>query len=720
MLAMTAGSRRVRTGFTLVAWMCLPGMLLGVASVARAQTAYPMLMSIEPVAARAGQTSEHTIHSRYDLYGAYAVSVTGQGVAAEPLLPEVKDGEKAPSITALKVRIQVAADAQPGVRDVRVATPRGISTVGQLVIVRQPVVTEQSKNNAIEQAEPVELPATLCGAIESNEDVDYFRFSVASGQTWCFHVQSMRLQDRIHDLQKHVDPILTLRNAAGSTLAASDNYFFGDPFLCHKFEDAGEYVLEIRDVRYQGNRYWQYCVEVSPEPFVTNVFPMGLQCGTEQPLSLIGANLPPEGTATVRVPADRATTLTEMQIPLGARLSNPVPVVVTPLPCTTEAGDENGTLEQAQRVELPADSPGLGINGVIETEADLDLYRFAAAKGERFSVEIVARRQQSMLDSVVRILDASGKVLAENDDLRTYKHTFADSQIENWTVPADGEYVVEIRDLHLRGGPAFVYFLKLERARPAFELYLDTDKTQLTPGTSGVLFVNVVRKNGFAGAVDLHIEGLPEGLTASCGRILPEGRDGAIILSAMDGASEPSAAPRLAFGPVRVWGTAQVESDGETVALQADAVPLQETYQPGGGRGHWPVTNHTVALGVPGDLLAVKLSTQDVVLKPGGSQRIDVEIVRADGFDKNVQLDLLFRHLNTVYADSLPKGVSIDAKNSRTLLTGTTTSGHITLQAAPDAPQSEKQLVAVMANVSLNFVMKATYVAPPLHVSVAP
>ena len=33
--------------------------------------------------------------------------------------------------------------------------------------------------------------------------------------------------------------------------------------------------------------------------------------------------------------------------------------------------------------------------------------------------------------------------------------------------PANGRYVVEIRDLHLRGGPAFVYFLKVTRSEPS-------------------------------------------------------------------------------------------------------------------------------------------------------------------------------------------------------------------------------------------------------------
>ena len=59
----------------------------------------------------------------------------------------------------------------------------------------------------------------------------------------------MLLEDRIHDLQNHLDPIITLRGPTRSaTLAVSDNDVSGDPLLCQRFERAGDYTLEIRDV----------------------------------------------------------------------------------------------------------------------------------------------------------------------------------------------------------------------------------------------------------------------------------------------------------------------------------------------------------------------------------------------------------------------------------------------------------------------------------------
>src|SRR5688572_8546035 len=104
-------------------------------TLSRAQTSYPMLMSLNPVAAQTGQTTEHTLKSRYSMRGAFDVLITGTGVKGEVVLPEGKSGGKS-NLEELTVRFIVAADAQPGVRDFRIATPQGASTVGQLVVTR--------------------------------------------------------------------------------------------------------------------------------------------------------------------------------------------------------------------------------------------------------------------------------------------------------------------------------------------------------------------------------------------------------------------------------------------------------------------------------------------------------------------------------------------------------------------------------------------------------
>jgi len=674
-----------------------------------AQTSYPMLMSVKPVAVQLGTTAEVTVQSRYSLDSAFQILVSGTGVSGEALPPPPpSDPKQKPNVTALKVKFTASADATPGVRDFRVATPRGVSTVGQIVITRDPVVLESGANDKLEQAQAVTLPATLCGAIEKAEDVDFFKFHVEAGTQWAFHVRSSRLQDRIHDLQTHSDPIITLRTATGVTLAANDNYFHGDPLLTYRFEQAGDYLLEIRDVRYEGNASWEYCIEANGRQFVENVFPLAVHRGQQVAFQLVGFPTLPGPLPPWTIATDQTLGPQSLRLPLPSDQTDPVSVYITDLTLMEEAAVDNNSPEKAQPLLVPG-----GVNGRIETEADVDCYAFEAKKGEAFSFEVVARRRQSRLDSYLRVLNDKGQQVTFNDDLRQGRRNSSDSLLENWVAPADGRYLLEVRDVHLRGGAAFPYFLQVTRAQPYFELYLDTDKTLVAPGSHGVIYCRVERKNGFTGPVDLHIEGLPAGVTASCGRILPDkSQDGCIVLEADHDA-------QLAAVPVRVTATAtHTLPDGQTLNLAASAVPYQEIYLPGGGRGHWPVENHTVAVTGYGDIRYVTLSDYDIVLKPGESKSIKVTVDRGPEFTQNVILEMVYQHLGGIFGNPLPPGITIDDKSSKTLLAGGATEGLLTIKAAPDAAPIERQQACVMANVSINFVMKTTYASRPVTITI--
>ncbi len=683
----------------------------GVIATAEAQTSYPMVMSLKPVAVQTGTTSECEVQSRYTMLGAHQVFVSGDGVTAEvipPTLPELKPGEKPKEVTKLKLKITVASDAPLGPREFRLATPNGASTIGQLVVVRDPVIVEQAENNTLDKAQEVALPATLCGVIEKSEDFDFWKFRVEAGQTFVFHVRAQRLEDKIHDLQIHADPILFLRDAAGSVVAMSDNHFYADPFLAHTFDKSGEYLLEIRDVRYQGNVHWEYGIEAHARQFVTQVSPLAVAPGVEVPVLVTGLNLSANPRAGI-VAAAGALGRRKLAVNLGGEFTNPVPVHVTDLPRIDEPAGDNDKVEQAVAVMTP-----VVISGRIDRESDLDLYAFEAKKGDLLSFEVLARRYESNLDSYLRILNDKGQTLREDDDMRSGKLTYSDTWIDGWAVPADGKYFVEVRDVHLRGGDGFGYALQITPSRPSFELAIDTDKTNLTPGMHGVVFVRATRKHGFAGEIALQVEGLPAGVTATCGRILTgKGQDGAILLSAA-----PDAAPVM--GRISIRGTAtHPQAEGQPpLELTATATPYQEIYFPGGGRGHYLTDDHVVCVGAPSDIRKITLSETDLRLKPGESKKVLVQIERAPEASANISLDFVFQHLNQNFANTLPEGVTMDGGQSKTLLSAGATEGYITLKADKAAPPVEKQLCSLMAHFSLNFVMKATYSSPPVYVSI--
>lgn len=396
---------------------------------------------------------------------------------------------------------------------------------------------------------------------------------------------------------------------------------------------------------------------------------------------------------------------------INGQPTDPVMVFVTDLPRILETDAPNDAPETAVKLDAwPAVCCGR-----IEKEADLDCYSFTAKKGEQISFEVLGRRFGSRIDSFLRILNEKGQAVREDDDLRIGSQTSSDTWLENWTVPADGTYTVEIRDVHLRGGDNFEYALSITRSEPYFQLLVDTDKTQLSPGLFNVIFVRALKKNGFDEEIALHIDGLPPGVTATTGRILKgKSTDGVIVLAAS--ADAPLSAANIT---IRGTATRPAPMEGQAaVELAAVAQPQQEIYLPGGGRGHWPVDSHVVCVGAPADIRGFQLSETDIRLKPGESKTITVKLDRADGVNANITLDMLYRHLGSIYGNSLPEGVSIVAGASKTLLTGKNSDGSIVLKAEASAPPCERQVCAVMANFAINFVMKATYSGPPVFVSV--
>src|SRR5262249_22635558 len=124
---------------------------------------------------------------------------------------------------------------------------------------------------------------------EVAEDVDFFKFHAEAGQTFTFEVLCQRIQDKIHDLQKHADPILTLFDAAGRELAANDDFYFADPLLSYTFKQAGDYLIQIRDSKYDGDPRWVYALFVTDRPYVSHVYPMAGNPGQTIEIEPVGS-----------------------------------------------------------------------------------------------------------------------------------------------------------------------------------------------------------------------------------------------------------------------------------------------------------------------------------------------------------------------------------------------------------------------------------------------
>ena len=671
---------------------------LGLAA-ARGQTSYPMITHAHPVAIQRGQTAEITVEGQMNFAGVHKALFEGAGLTAE-VLPPAKAGPGPQRVVKLKVT--VAADAAVGVREFRLLSNLGLSSVGQLLVVDNVVIPESGENGTRDKANPVTVPSTVCGKIELAEDVDFFKVRAEAGQTLTFEIQCARIQDKIHDLQKHADPMLTLMDAEGRELAANDDYYFADPLLSYTFKDAGDYYIQVRDSKYDGDPRWVYALHITNKPYVAHVYPAAGNPNQEIEVEPVGSAklLQPK----IKLRAPMTAGVHAVQLDVGPGKSNPTAFIVSPLPQVLEQ-EPNDAPEQAQRVTVPC-----GINGRIGVRRDLDHFLFAATKGKAIRFEVKARRFGTLLNSTVdSVLDVlqpkTGQVVASNDD------AFGKDASLVFTPPADGDYVLRIRDLNSKGGDAGIYHIEADWALPDFVLRCDCDKAMIGPGSSTAWYVHVVRQNGFAGPVQVEVKGLPAGVAASPLTIAPTMTQGVIVLTAAADAPKDAA-------NVQVVGSATVKhADGKEEVLRREVTPNQEIYLPGGGRGRFDLAMHTVAVTDLSDIIKVTVKPEAIPLKPGQEVKIEVTIQRRPDYDKSVSLDVVLAHLNSVFGNPLPPGVTVESGKSKTLI-GTGSQGHIVLKAAANAAPIENVPITVLAHVSINFVVKVSYSSPVILLTV--
>jgi hypothetical protein len=687
---------------THVAAFCGGVMALAWASgVVRAQTSYPMITHTTPVAVQRGKTTEITVEGQMNFVDVYKVIFEGSGLSAD-VLPVPAPKTQPVVVRTAKLKVSVAPDATLGVREFRLASRLGVSSTGQLVVVDDPVNLESGANNTRETAIPVSVPGVICGRLEVAEDLDYFKFHAEAGQRLTFEVHCARLQDRIHDLQRHADPMLTLFDADGRELAANDDSYFADPLLSFAVPTTGDYYLQVRDANYFGDPRWVYALVVTNRPYVSHVYPMAGQPGQIVEVEPVGSAKAVKARVPLHVPAELG--LREVQLDLGGVRTNPTAFVVSPLPQMLEQ-EPNDLPDQANRVNIPC-----GINGRIGAPRDLDHFVFAASKDKPVRFEVKARRfasvLRSSLDSVLDVLTPSGMVLASNDD------TIGKDAGLVFTPPADGDYVVRIRHLNSnQGGETAVYFLAADWARPDFTLRCDPDKAMIGPGSSTAWYVHVARVNGFTGPVAVEVKGLPEGVTVSPLTIPPTMTQGLLVLTAAPNAPRDASC-------VQIVGSAAVQlPEGKEELLMRRATPNQEIYSPGGGRARLDVNMQCVAVTDTSDITRVDVSPQAITLKPGEDVRIEVTVHRRQDYDKGVSLDVLLRHLGGVFGDPLPPGVALVDNKSQTLL-GSGNKGHIVLRVAPTAAPIDNVPISVLAHVSVNFVVKVSYSSPPILLSI--
>ncbi len=575
-------------------------------------------------------------------------------------------------VDKVMVRVAIAANAEPGDREIRLVTPNALSNplrfcVGTLPEITRPAakpanpdfdkMLERLGGTPAPSGTPkheaqVTLPATINGQIMPG-GVDRYHFTATKGQQLILAVSARSLMPYLADaVPGWFEATMTLLDAKGREVASAERYRFKpDPVLHFEVPQDGQYTVEIHDSIFRGREDFVYRLSIGELPFVTGMFPLGGRVGEKTTVTLTGWNLPEKSLtldnslvaasreSAANMASSRESAADPKVISVADHFFNPVPFAVDDLP-ECRAAKSNHSEKTAQAVTLP-----IIINGRVSQPGEAAVYQFAGRAGEKIVAEVYARRLDSPLDSFLRLTDATGKQLAFNDDFEdkgTGLNTFhADSYLTN-TLPADGTYFIHLTDTQGQGGPEFAYRLRISEPRPDFALRLVPSSLSLRTGMSAPVTVYALRRDGFTNAINLDLKDAPRGFSLSGARIAENQDKAQFTLKAP---AQPTEAPVI----ISVQGHAIV---GDKLVTH-DAEPAENLMQ---AFFYWHlVPSKELAVVVNGperpfmrDAFKI-LSATPVKITPGGLARVRVSAPSGNNFADRFQLEL----------DNPPDGITL-------------------------------------------------------------
>jgi len=530
----------------------------------------------------------------------------------------------------LTLEMTVEADVKSGEYEFRIITTNGISNhlVFNVTELKEVFETEPNNEPSETVAAPAELPLLLNGQILPG-DVDCFRFHAKRGEDLVFRVQARSLVPYLADaVPGWFQAVMTLYNAEGKEIAYVDDFRFDpDPVLIFQVPVDGEYILEIRDSIYRGRRDFVYRIAMGKLPFIDHIFPLGGSENRKIPIQLYGVNLP-QKNLMLKTGKNVSGAMQKISVGGGAKLSNSRPFSIDVLPEQFEA-EPNNLPSQAQAV-----SDSTIVNGRIGKKGDFDCFRLNGKKGDRLTVEVLARRFDSPLDARVVLLDPQEHILAVSDDavdraagLVTHH---ADSLL-NVELPETGSYIIRLDDIQGKGGHEYAYRLRIGKEQPDYSLRIVPPSISVPQDGCAVVCLHALRKPGFNGSIKLRLKNAPDGIKLSNATI-PAGKD---KITATVFATNMEAGAMVG---VEIEGVATIA--GRTIVRQA--YPAEDQMQAFLYRHLVPAQELVLRIAEPMPA-SVKLDLPDsgiFEVSPGDKITIIPKVIRKEGAKANVKLSL--------------------------------------------------------------------------------
>ncbi len=532
----------------LAALLC--GVSLSFESVSFAQSVglpAPRLLTTIPMGAKVGTQVEVTISGEH-IEDADELTFSDRRITAARKLNAAGQPE------SNKYVVTIAADCPVGIHEARVMTRLGISSSRAFSVGTLDEAVRTNANTTLATAMELKINS-ICNATMTQRAVDHYVFEAKKGQRIIVDCATRGIDSKLA-------AVVIIADAAGRDLLVERR----GGVLDFTVPADGKYVIKVHELTFKGGQAYYYRLAVSELPVGAPI----VRLPSTQPVNSF--SWPPQG---LKEQAEFAES------------------------------EPNNDRTKSQKISLPCD-----IAGSFFPAADVDVFEFEAKKGDVWWVEVASERfglptdpsilvqhvartgDTEKLTDVAEFSDIPSPVKVSSNgyayDGPPYNAGSADI-LGKLEIKEDGLHRLQITDLFggTRNDPKNVYRLVIRKAAPdfavvAWALHMElrngdrnavSKPLALRGGATMALEVVAIRRDGFDGDIDLAMEGLPEGVTAS-GLKIPAGQSRGLMLVTAN-----QNAPR-AVGSAMFFGRATI--DGAVVTrpcrLASFAWPITDSW----------------------------------------------------------------------------------------------------------------------------------------------
>lgn len=513
----------------------------------------PAVSAIFPAGGQAGQTVD--------------VTISGSNLQNVQSLHSNLPGLQCAAGAANQFKLAIPANTPPGQYDLWGWGPQGLGSPRTFVVGNRPEVVEVEPNNLVATATTVPLNSVLNGRIDQNGGGDFFRFTATQGQRVIVECALERIDSPLR-------ATLEIFDAAGQRLGVSHGYFGIDPLIDFRVPADGNYVVKVHDPLFTTGADSPYRLSIDTGPRVVFSLPNVAQRGKSSRVALYGWNLP----GSERAGRDEHTfDRIEVEIPAAlAEVAWPLPVRQQPMQAVVDAfayhlpgsdapllidvtdspvmvdNERNHSPAAAQELSIPGE-----VSGQLAAGDECDWYAITAKRGEVLHLEAYGQRLSSPVDLQVSIVDravavdsrsAPRDIMQFNDVTAGIGGALTTSHLDpvgSWVCPADGRYLLTIRNLAgtIQFDPRRTYRLSIQREVPDFQLVAvprrdDPASINVPRGGREMIDILAFRQHGYAGGIRVAATDLPAGVECPDIWLGPGVNRGTLVVSASSSAEQ--------------------------------------------------------------------------------------------------------------------------------------------------------------------------------------